>query len=128
MFDYQSDRHRSKTRSSRCSRPSGLITSQIDTAPKLVKLVTHRRQRLITSQIDTAPKLRFPHSGFQNSLITSQIDTAPKRIVYVFPLCVGLITSQIDTAPKLLLEKEYAEAQFDYQSDRHRSKTSLTFH
>ena len=33
---------------------------------------------LITSQIDTAPKLTVMKGGAENSLITSQIDTAPK--------------------------------------------------
>ena len=33
---------------------------------------------LITSQIDTAPKLKFDVLGARPGLITSQIDTAPK--------------------------------------------------
>ena len=33
-FDYQSDRHCSKTRKSTGASSTGLITSQIDTAPK----------------------------------------------------------------------------------------------
>ena len=35
---------------------TGLITSQIDTAPKLVAYISNIENRLITSQIDTAPK------------------------------------------------------------------------
>ena len=35
---------------------------------------------LITSQIDTAPKLYEAHSFLQRCLITSQIDTAPKLV------------------------------------------------
>ena len=35
VFDYQSDRHRSKTRACALFRFPDLITSQIDTAPKL---------------------------------------------------------------------------------------------
>ena len=35
---------------------------------------------LITSQIDTAPKLTFKAQNTVPSLITSQIDTAPKPI------------------------------------------------
>ena len=36
----------------------GLITSQIDTAPKRGKWPDAQQLRLITSQIDTAPKRR----------------------------------------------------------------------
>ena len=57
-FDYQSDRHCAKTPYIERDAKAGLITSQIDTAPKqhdgLVLVVAG----LITSQIDTAPK---PH-------------------------------------------------------------------
>ena len=78
-----------------------LITSQIDTAPKLRQTLWHYMGRLITSQIDTAPKqgqLLFllpgvfdyqsdrhcaktlqPGRGRYPRLITSQIDTAPKQ-------------------------------------------------
>ena len=42
-------------------------------------LSAERKGRLITSQIDTAPKLRLQGRGPFLSLITSQIDTAPKR-------------------------------------------------
>ena len=55
-FDYQSDRHCSKTRPTRCSSSWGLITSQIDTAPKLTDVLDAVVGGLITSQIDTAPK------------------------------------------------------------------------
>ena len=55
-----------------------MITSQIDTAPKLERLRIVRHAGLITSQIDTAPKLgKYPVKVIQR-LITSQIDTAPK--------------------------------------------------
>ena len=56
-----------------------LITSQIDTAPKLFLLFRFLFVSLITSQIDTAPKLEFDVLGARPGLITSQIDTAPKR-------------------------------------------------
>ena len=39
----------------------------------------HQNRSLITSQIDTAPKLWFDLESCLLSLITSQIDTAPKR-------------------------------------------------
>ena len=56
-----------------------LITSQIDTAPKLVLLAAGEPVGLITSQIDTAPKPRSTTRLESPSLITSQIDTAPKQ-------------------------------------------------
>ena len=55
---------------------------------------------LITSQIDTAPKLHAGRHGALAGLITSQIDTAPKRPRPLAEVVGGLITSQIDTAPK----------------------------
>ena len=55
-----------------------LITSQIDTAPKLGMFDNTQNNRLITSQIDTAPKQILTPSAFATCLITSQIDTAPK--------------------------------------------------
>ena len=58
----------------------GLITSQIDTAPKLRLLQNRRDVGLITSQIDTAPKPQCVFCGATRCLITSQIDTAPKRL------------------------------------------------
>ena len=57
-----------------------MITSQIDTAPKLRVSVTETIAGLITSQIDTAPKLRGEGAAVRPGLITSQIDTAPKRV------------------------------------------------
>ena len=61
------------------TRFRSLITSQIDTAPKLRDARGERRDGLITSQIDTAPKHgRYRPMG-RYSLITSQIDTAPKQ-------------------------------------------------
>ena len=57
--------------------------------------------RLITSQIDTAPKLAVTQARKGSSLITSQIDTAPKRRLIEMCVPISLITSQIDTAPKL---------------------------
>ena len=55
-----------------------LITSQFDTAPKLLARFIECFQRLITSQFDTAPKLgKYPIKVIQR-LITSQFDTAPK--------------------------------------------------
>ena len=57
---------------------------------------------LITSQIDTAPKLREFDISYFAGLITSQIDTAPKRYAACDGHRRGLITSQIDTAPKRL--------------------------
>ena len=56
----------------------GLITSQIDTAPKLKRLGERADCRLITSQIDTAPKPAEILPRVRSGLITSQIDTAPK--------------------------------------------------
>ena len=55
---------------------------------------------MITSQIDTAPKLVVNHDDVVRGLITSQIDTAPKRAGRWVGRCDSLITSQIDTAPK----------------------------
>ena len=55
-FDYQSERHRSKTLTCRASRLRSLITSQNDTAPKRGLRRLRRHRRLITSQNDTAPK------------------------------------------------------------------------
>ena len=78
----------------------GLITSQIDTAPKRVDGVDRKMSSLITSQIDTAPKLQLRTMLQTASLITSQIDTAPKPGRPGASLVVSLITSQIDTAPK----------------------------
>ena len=58
-----------------------MITSQIDTAPKLHERVRYAGARLITSQIDTAPKLAVWNDGMREGLITSQIDTAPKLLI-----------------------------------------------
>ena len=55
-FDYQSDRHCSKTLDCAAVRCGGLITSQIDTAPKRGGVLRRADAGLITSQIDTAPK------------------------------------------------------------------------
>ena len=79
----------------------GLITSQIDTAPKRSSCRRCSSARLITSQIDTAPKLGRRCSRTYSSLITSQINTAPKRKWRSTLARLRLITSQIDTAPKL---------------------------
>ena len=57
-FDYQSDRHCSKTPDGRSRQGAGLITSQIDTAPKQADRRARHGRGLITSQIDTAPKPR----------------------------------------------------------------------
>ena len=56
----------------------GLITSQIDTAPKRLCTSPSPSLCLITSQIDTAPKLSASSLSDSTCLITSQIDTAPK--------------------------------------------------
>ena len=55
-FDYQSDRHCAKTVARLVVLLGGLITSQIDTAPKHYGLPAGDPMSLITSQIDTAPK------------------------------------------------------------------------
>ena len=60
-FDYQSDRHCSKTSELVFKGVSRLITSQIDTAPKQPCSSSGRASSLITSQIDTAPKQRREH-------------------------------------------------------------------
>ena len=65
----------------------GLITSQIDTAPKHNAFVQAINGGLITSQIDTAPKPRIGHPPSEFRLITSQIDTAPKRKSLTVTLC-----------------------------------------
>ena len=78
-FDYQSDRHCAKTEDLELLLFVGLITSQIDTAPKRGDRQRGKRPCLITSQIDTAPKPLFALLAHHQSLITSQIDTAPKR-------------------------------------------------
>ena len=57
-FDYQSERHCSKTHSSPSTYFSRLITSQNDTAPKLLVACAVKATSLITSQNDTAPKQR----------------------------------------------------------------------
>ena len=62
-FDYQSDRHCSKTSVLVTAATTGLITSQIDTAPKLVLLAAGEPVGLITSQIDTAPKPASREAG-----------------------------------------------------------------
>ena len=79
----------------------GLITSQIDTAPKQLLMVKVLVVCLITSQIDTAPKPRYSAPCHGLCLITSQIDTAPK------PDAVAREDGRV----------------FDYQSDRHCAKT-----
>ena len=80
QFDYQSNRHCAKTDHGLNYNENGLITSQIDTAPKRGTGWSHRRPRLITSQIDTAPKPTSTGLHCWPCLITSQIDTAPKRL------------------------------------------------
>ena len=71
---------------------------------------------MITSQIDTAPKLLLSKASALCGLITSQIDTAPKHYPLHGPHWDGLITSQIDTAPKRNLQAD-GICLFDYQSD-----------
>ena len=100
VFDYQSNRHCAKTRDLELVRAVGLITSQIDTAPKRHPGLIQTPACLITSQIDTAPKPNAIIGANGEGLITSQIDTAPKRACASLAQCVSLITSQIDTAPK----------------------------
>ena len=58
--------------------------------------------RFITSQGDTAPKLVLTIMIASSGFITSQGDTAPKHNVRSNALLYGFITSQGDTAPKLL--------------------------
>ena len=58
-FDYQSDWHCSKTADYQGRRGSGLITSQIGTAPKLMGQPFRLEVGLITSQIGTAPKPQY---------------------------------------------------------------------
>ena len=99
-FNYQSDRHCSKTKRFGLLREQRLITSQIGTAPKLRVIYVPERQGLITSQIDTAPKRGLERNHGMRCLITSQIDTAPKREGRGFVHLDRLITSQINTAPK----------------------------
>ena len=55
-FDYQSERHCSKTSCRTRKVGASLITSQNDTAPKLESRLLAPGSRLITSQNDTAPK------------------------------------------------------------------------
>ena len=83
-----------------CSKGSCLITSQNDTAPKLILEPKQVRERLITSQNDTAPKQHGGHVVEPVGLITSQNDTAPKRHLTPLVTRQRLITSQNDTAPK----------------------------
>ena len=123
MFDYQSERHCSKTR--RTGRPEGLpfdyqserhcskTRHALDIqlfwfdyqserhCSKTVRRCRRSIRSLITSQNDTAPKQEF---GFRNPII-------------------GLITSQNDTAPKLSTHLREPRLWFDYQSERHCSKT-----
>ena len=58
---------------------AGWITSQNDTAPKLVSDELGIGLRWITSQNDTAPKLLIDLVSRMNGWITSQNDTAPKH-------------------------------------------------
>ena len=106
VFDYQSDRHRSKTRACALFRFPDLITSQIDTAPKLNMKPAETVNDLITSQIDTAPKRDGLGEGVDEDLITSQIDTAPKQVYEPHDPGLYLITSQIDTAPKPRVQRD----------------------
>ena len=87
MFDYQLDRHCSKTANTdELFEYGSLITSQIDTAPKLMGGMVWTRASLITSQIDTAPKPMWDIVRVGSGLITSQIDTAPKPLKQI-PYC-----------------------------------------
>ena len=101
VFDYQSNRHCAKTLCQAVNKVCSLITSQIDTVPKLKKLPYGGSVRLITSQIDTVPKPAPNPRDKSVGLITSQIDTVPKRAM----LLCNLI-------------------EFDYQSNRHCAKTA----
>ena len=104
MFDYQSDRHCTKTIEEVKPKRGSLITSQIDTAPKLDPYFGSSDKGLITSQIDTAPKRAGVCAPRRHGLITSQIDTAPKQKCADDDKGARLITSQIDTAPKPLAQ------------------------
>ena len=100
MFDYQSDRHCSKTPSARNSASCCLITSQIDTAPKLGWGQAKSITRLITSQIDAAPK-RDDYPDYLPSVFDYQSDQHySKTNSTAYHRLSSLITSQIDTTPK----------------------------
>ena len=145
MLDYQSERHCSKTRLVAWHHHTRWITSQNDTAPKLMMFYystktswitsqndtapkrvlddSLRTHRWITSQNDTAPKLGPPPPQRAPCWITSQNDTAPKRYVNDPTAFIGWITSQNDTAPKRSWRLPVSPSQLDYQSERHCSKT-----
>ena len=93
-FDYQSDQHCAKTAQASTKVFSRLITSQINTAPKLINNQADAGESLITSQINTAPKLVGVGRPLGVGLITSQINTAPKH---------EALREQIRIAPKWLL-------------------------
>ncbi len=72
-FDYQSERHRSKTWAAvRCRHPR-LITSQNDTAPKQGRVDALDVLGLITSQNDTAPKPIEAKSPLQGTALLASI-------------------------------------------------------
>ena len=79
VFDYQSNRHCAKTDYGRKRREEQFDYQSNRHCAKTAHTPAPRVRSLITSQIDTAPKLPVIHSAVHVGLITSQIDTAPKR-------------------------------------------------
>ena len=122
QFDYQSDWHCAKTAEPFSAYGGGLITSQIDTAPKLLLWYCSPRFRLITSQIDTAPKPITSLASFCAVWLPVRLTLRQNEQwgdLMVMPVWLpvrltlrqnaiaraerekgSLITSQIDTAPK----------------------------
>ena len=80
LLDYQSKRHCPKTFYPSTFAKSCWITSQNDTAPKLLVHGVEHVAGWITSQNDTAPKPCVSWRAARYRWITSQNDTAPKRM------------------------------------------------
>ena len=99
-FDYQSDRHCSKTCNERCAATC-LFDYQSDRhCSKTVSVVSSTCLQF-DYQSDRHCSKTWPYAVFaKRSLITSQIDTAPKPRAGRLRKEFRLITSQIDTAPK----------------------------
>ena len=109
MFDYQSDRHCSKT-CALCIAPCRLFDYQSDRHCSKTAGRAGGRVHLFDYQSDRhCSKTRKRKMEVAKSLITSQIDTAPKPLGDQRRAYRRLITSQIDTAPKPLEQNPHCK-------------------
>ena len=123
-FDYQSDRHCAKTMGFSRQRRQRFDYQSDRHCAKTLTYIAAVSGSLITSQIDTAPKLCYDYRRFSVRLITSQIDTAPKRVIREFGAAPEFDYQSDRHCAKTSRRPPGRGPRFDYQSDRHCAKTA----